>query len=234
MSANTPLGGPRWVRAAALVVPGDIRREFTANLLADRREMQARGVPALLVNFITCRELLGGFAQYAPLRPLVAGTSPKPHVAERAAVGGWVAWRVAGLSFLIGYVLGSIPLLVLGGVLLAGAFGALVAVASTARNPLTERQARHVAGVLGGTLATLLLILVFGLFTIGVLAIGSIFSSGLLMGLAVKALVLVATASLAVVSGTGWVPQEYDPKRIVENDDVVHRQAEEREPVGAR
>jgi len=234
MSANSPLNGPTWVKAASLVVPGDIRREFTANLLADRREMQARGVPSPLVTFHTCRELLAGFAQYAPLRPLVAGTSPKHHVAERAAVGGWIAWRVAGPAFLIGYVLGSIPLLVLGGVLLAGAFGALVAVASTARNPLTPHQARHVAGVLGGTLATLLLIVVFGLFTIGILAIASIFSSGLLMGLAVKALVLVATASLAVVSASGWVPQEYDPKRIAENDDVMRQEVEEREPVGVR
>jgi len=234
MSANSPLGGPFWVKALALFVPGDIRREFTANLLADRREMQARGVSSLLVNFMTCRELLGGFAQYAPLRPIVTGLSPKPHVAERSAAGGWFAWRVTGLSFVIGYVLGSIPLLVLGGVLLAVAYGSLVAVATTARNPLTERQARLVAGVLGGTLATPLLILVFGMFTIGVLAIGSIFSSGLLMGLAVKALVLVATASLAVVSASGWVPQEYDPKRIVENDDVVHRHVEEREPVGVR
>jgi hypothetical protein len=71
-----------------------------------------------------------------------------------------------------------------------------------------------VAAVLGGTLATLLLTFVFGALTIALLALASIFSSGLLMGLAVQALVLVTTTSLAGITGTGWVPEEYAPKRL--------------------
>ncbi len=206
-----------WVKLFALVVPGDIRRDFTANLLADRREMQARGVSALRMNFSLLCEILNGFAQYAPLRPVVAASSPKPRIAERAAIGGNIAWRCAGPALLVGYLLSSTLLLVLGGLLLAGAFGCLVTVASTSGNPMPERQQRLCASVLGGTLASLLLVIVFGVATIGLLAIASIFSSGLLMGLVVKVLVLLATASLGIVAGSGWVPEEYSPKRLVVN-----------------
>jgi hypothetical protein len=217
MTANLP----GWVRALALLVPGDIRREFRADLEADRYEMCERGVSPLMMNLAAGRDLLAGFAQYAPLRPVVAGTSPKPRVALRAALGGWIGWRIAGPALLIGYVLGSTLLIVLGGLLLAGAFGCLVTVAATAENPLPPREGRLVAAILGGTLATLFLTLVFGVLTIGLLAIASIFSSGLLMGLAVKALVLVTTASLAGITGSGWVPEEYSPKRLYTNDDVA-------------
>jgi hypothetical protein len=210
-----------WVKAFTLVVPGDIRRDFTANLLADRREMQAKGVSPLRMNFSLLCEILNGFAQYAPLRPVVASTSPKPRLAERAALGGSIAWRCGGPAILVGYLLSSTLLIVLGGLLLAGAFGCLVTVAATSVNPMPERQQRFVASVLGGTLASLLLILFFGLMTIGLLSIASIFSSGLLAGLAVKALVLVATASLGIVAGSGWVPEEYSPKRLVVNSDRV-------------
>jgi hypothetical protein len=215
-----------WVKALTLVVPGDIRRDFTANLLADRREMQAKGVSPLRMNFALVCALLNGFAQYAPLRPVVASTSPKPRIAERAALGGAIAWRSAGPALLVGYVLSSTLLIVLGGLLLVGAFGCLVTVAATSGNPMPERQQRFVASVLGGTLASLLLIVVFGLVTIGLLSVASIFSSGLLAGLAVKALVLVATAALGIVAGSGWVPEEYTPKRLVVNSDRVQHEFE--------
>jgi len=214
-----------WVKLLTLVVPGDIRRDFTANLLADRREQQARGVSALRMNFSLLSQLLNGFAQYAPLRPVVAATSPKPRLAQRAALIGTISWRSAGPALLVGYVLSSTLLIVLGGLLLATAFGCLVTVASTSGNPMPEQQQRLCASVLGGTLASLLLVIVFGVATIGFLAIASIFSSGLLMGLAVKALVLVATASLGVVAGSGWVPEEYTPKRLVVNVDRLAQPA---------
>jgi hypothetical protein len=222
-----------WVKAFTLVVPGDIRRDFTANLLADRREMEARGVSALRRNFSLVLELLNGFAQYAPLRPVVASNSPKPRIAERSALFGAIAWRSAGPALLVGYVLSSTLLIVLGGLLLAGSFGCLVAVAATSSNPMPERQQRFVASVLGGTLASLLLILVFGLVTIGLLALASVFSSGLLATLAVKALVLVATASLGVVAGSGWVPEEFSPKRLVVNTDRAARAPAPRKPAPA-
>jgi len=215
-----------WVKAFALVVPGDIRRDFTANLLADRREMEARGVSSLRMNFSLLCQLLNGFAQYAPLRPVVAATSPKPHVAERAALGGMIAWRCAGPAMLVGYLLSSALLIVLGGIGLAVAFGCLVTVASTSTNPMPERQQRLVASVLGGTLASLLLILLFGVVAFCLLSIASIVSSGLLMALIVKTLVLVSTGSLAVVAGSGWVPEEYCPKRIVLNSDRLARDVE--------
>jgi hypothetical protein len=215
-----------WVKLFALVVPGDIRRDFTANLLADRREMQARGTSALRMNFSLLCEILNGFAQYAPLRPVVAATSPKPRVAERAALGGTIAWRCAGPALLVGYLLSSTLLIVVGGLLLVGAFGCLVAVASTSVNPMPERQQRLVASVLGGTLASLLLVFISGAATLGFLSIASIFSSGLLMSLAVKVLVLLATASLGIVAGSGWVPEEYTPKRLVVNSDRFAQQAE--------
>jgi hypothetical protein len=217
---------PRWAGILTLIVPGDIRRDFTANVLADRREMQSRGVSPIVMNYRLCRDLLNGFAQYAPLRPVVAATSPKPRVADRAAMIGTIAWRSTGPALLVGYVLSSTLLLVLGGLLLAASFGCLVAVAATSVNPMPAPQQRLVASVLGGTLATLLLIVVFGLATLGFLALASIFSSGLLMGFAVKSLVFLATASLGIVAGSGWVAEEYTPKRLVVNSDRVAREEE--------
>jgi hypothetical protein len=35
--------------------------------------------------------------------------------------------------------------------------------------------------------------------------------------------VLVATASLGIVAGSGWVPEEYTPKRLVVNSDRTAR-----------
>jgi hypothetical protein len=213
-----------WVKLLTFVVPGDIRRDFTANLLADRREMQAKGVSALRMNFSLVLTLLNGFAQYAPLRPVVAATTPRPRVAEKAALYGSIAWRCAGPSLFVGYVLSSTLLIVLGGILLAASFGCLVTVASTSLNPMPEREQHLVASVLGGTLASLLLVLFFGALTIGFLALASIFSSGLLMGFAVKSLVFLATASLAIVAGSGWIPEEYTPKRLVVNSDRTRHQ----------
>ena len=213
-----------WVKLLTLVVPGDIRRDFTANLLADRREMQARGVSTLKMNFALLVSLLNGFAQYAPLRPVVAAASPKPRISEKAALYGSIAWRCAGPSLFVGYVLSSTLLIVLGAILLVASFGCLVTVATTCVNPMPEREQHLVASVLGGTLASLLLVIAFGAVTFAFLAIGSIFSSGLLMGFAVKSLVFVATGSMAIVAGSGWVPEEYTPKRLVVNADR-HAQA---------
>jgi hypothetical protein len=213
-----------WVKLLALVVPGDIRRDFTANLLADRREMEARGASKLKMNMSLFLSLLNGFAQYAPLRPVVAATSPKPRIAGKAALYGAIAWRCAGPALFVGYVLSSTLLIVLGGILLAAAFGALVTVATTSVNPMPDREQHLVASVLGGTLASLLLVLAFGAVTIGFLSLASIVSSGLLMGFAVKSLVFVATLSLGVVAGSGWVPEEYVPKRLVVNVDRSRQQ----------
>jgi len=46
------------------------------------------------------------------------------------------------------------------------------------------------------------------------------------MSLAVKVLVLLATGSLGVVAGSGWVPEEYSPKRLVVNTDRFAEKAE--------
>jgi hypothetical protein len=223
-----------WVKLLTLVVPGDIRRDFTANLLADRREMQARGVSKLRMNTALVVSLLNGFAQYAPLRPVVAATSPKPRISEKAALVGSVAWRCAGPALFVGYILSSTLLVVLGGILLATAFGSVVTVAATSVSPMPDREQRVVASVLGGTLSSLLLVVSFGALTIGFLALASIFSSGLLMGFAVKSLVFVTTLSLGIVGGSGWVPEEYVPKRLVVNADrgnaARQQQQQTREP----
>ena len=39
----------------------------------------------------------------------------------------------------------------------------------------------------------------------------------------------VATLTACVITGSGWVPQEWTPKRLVENEDVYHDEDEQAE-----
>jgi len=229
MRVNRPL----WIRTLSLVVPRDIRHEFVGNVLADRQELAEQGVPRWRRNVALVRELLNGFAQYAPLNPLLTASSPKPDVAAQAARYGWLAWRVAGPAMLLGYLGGRWWLLGLGALLLVAAYAALVTLLLTAKSPLSEPQSRLIAGLLGGTLSGLLLVCVFGVLTIGFLALASLFDSGLIAAFAVRSLLFEALTVVACVTLSGWVPKEWTAKRLVENADVRRREMAAAAPPGA-
>jgi len=219
MRVNRPL----WIRTLSLIVPRDIRHDFVGNVLADRHEMAEQGIPRWRRNIALGRELLNGFAQYAPLNPLLTVRSPKPDVAAQAARYGWLAWRAAGTAMLIGYLGSRWWLLGLGAFLIVAAYAGLVTLLVTAKSPLPGSQSRLIAGVLGGTLSGLLLVCVFGVLTIGFLALASLFNSGLIAGFAVRSLLFEALIVVACVTLSGWVPQEWTAKRLVENPDVRRR-----------
>jgi hypothetical protein len=224
---------PWWVRWLVVLVPGDIRRDFVGNLQADVEEMQASGTSRLKVSLFQARALLEGFAQHAPLEPAVTGSSDKPELAAWSTGVGRIAWRLLGPGLFAAYLLGSVPVL-LGAVgLLVLAFACLVTLAVSGQNPLPEDQSRFMASILGGTVATLLTLLAFAVPTVVLIGLASLFSVTLVSALAIKAYVFLATAIACGVTGSGWVPQEWTPKRLVENEDVYHPEEQEAETAEA-
>jgi hypothetical protein len=218
-----------WVRWLVIFVPRDIRRDFVGNLEADGQEMHEAGASRLKVSLSMAWALLEGFAQHAPLEPAVTGSSDKPGWAAWATGMGWVSWRLLGPGLFLGYVLGSAPLM-LGAVgLLVLAFTSLVILAVTGKNPLPESQSRFMAAILGGTVATLLTLFAFAVPTAVLIGLGSLLSVALIPAVAIKVYVFLATLTACGITGSGWVPDEWTPKRLVENEDVYHPEAEESE-----
>ncbi|MHC4549832.1 MAG: hypothetical protein ACYTEZ_13750 [Planctomycetota bacterium] len=220
MEAPSSSGLAWWVRWLAVLVPGDIRHDFLGNLHADLCELNEAGASRLKVALTAARELVRGFAQHAPLQPSVTGTLDKPEVAAWSAGVGRIAWWLCGPALFAGYLFGSLALLLTGAGLVVLAFASLVTLAVTAREPLPKPQARFMAAILGGTVAALLLILVFGVLTIALLGLASLFSSNLIAALAVKTLVFLALAIACGVTGSGWVPEEWSAKRLVMNEEI--------------
>ena len=215
-----------WVRWLVIFVPRDIRRDFVGNLEADCREMHEAGASRLKMSLSMAGALLEGFAQHAPLEPAVTGSSDKPGWAAWSTGMGWVSWRLLGPGLFLGYVLGSAPLLLSAVGLLVLAFTSLVILAVTGQNPLPESQSRFMAAILGGTVATLLTLLAFAIPTVVLIGLGSLFSVALISALAIKVYVFVATLTACGITGSGWVPEEWTPKRLVENDDVYRHDVE--------
>ena len=226
MEAAPNSGLAWWVRRLVIFVPKDIRHEFVGNLQADCFEMQQAGASRLKMSLSMARALLEGFAQHAPLEPAVTGSSDKPEMAAWSTGVGRFSWRLLGPGLFLGYVLGSVPVLLSAVGLLMLSFGCLVALAVTGKNPLPEGQAKFMATILGGTVATLLTLLTFAIPTAVVIGLASLFKVTLISALAIKAYVFVATATVCGITGSGWVPQEWTPKRLVENDDVYHDEGE--------
>jgi hypothetical protein len=226
MEAMSHSGPPWWVRRLVIFVPRDIRHDFIGNLYADAREMHEAGASRLKVSLSMARALLEGFAQHAPLEPAVTGTSDNPELAAWSTGVGWFSWRLLGPGLFLGYILGSVPVILSAVALLVLSFACLVTLAVTGKNPLPETQARFMAAILGGTIATLLTLLVFAIPTVVVIGLASLFSVTLVSALAIKAYVFVATLTACGITGSGWVPQEWSPQRLVENDDVYHEEDE--------
>ena len=226
MEAAPNSGLAWWVRRLVIFVPKDIRHEFVGNLQADCFEMQQTGASRLKMSLSMARALLEGFAQHAPLEPAVTGSSDKPEMAAWSTGVGRFSWRLLGPGLFLGYVLGSVPVLLSAVGLLMLSFGCLVALAVTGKNPLPEGQAKFMATILGGTVATLLTLLAFAIPTIVVIGLASLLPDSPIAGWVITAYVFVATATVCGITGSGWVPQEWTPKRLVENDDVYHEEDE--------
>jgi len=226
MDAVPKSGLAWWVRRLVIFVPKDIRRDFVGNLQADADEMQEAGASRLKMSLSMARALLEGFAQHAPLEPAVTGNADKPELAAWSTGVGWVSWRLLGPGLFVGYLLGSVPLILAAVGLLLLSYAALVALAVSGQNPLPESQSRFMAAILGGTVATLLTLFAFAIPTTVLIGLGSLFSLPLISALAIKAYVFVATLTACGVTGSGWVPKEWSPKRLVENDDVYRHDVE--------
>lgn len=238
----TSLSTDRWVKRFSVLVPREIREHFLADLIAERADMRVRGVPRWRMTLATLKELLDGAAQHAPLRPrLPTSHHEQPAIAARSAQVGWIVWRLSGLCLFAGLVSGVTPLFVAGVFMLAASFASVAIVAATGQAPLAELQGRLVTGVLVGTLTVLAATIAFGGFSVVLLGLAGLFGSVGLGKFAMGALVFVATSVACAVSVSGWVPEEWYPKRLVRtrNEDHVERAAEETvdrvcEPVGFR
>jgi hypothetical protein len=216
MQAHTLERGDRWLGFLAVLIPGNIRHHFLADLLKDREEMRARGVSRVWTNLRSAWEIVNGVVQRVPLAPEPHGAPDTPAAAEHAATAGWLAWRLCGPALFLGYMVGPAAVFWVGVTMLGVAVAALVTVACLSDN-LSELQTKLANGVLGGTVVILGFTLVFGVLTVALLALASVFSSVLLGSVAVKALVFVATASACGITASGWVPEEWYPKRLVKN-----------------
>jgi hypothetical protein len=129
-----------WLRLFALLVPKEIRRQFLDDLLAERREMQERGVSRIRIELASFNEILNGIAQHVPLEPMAAGVTVRPQLAERAAWIGWIAWRIAGPALLVGFLVGPAPLFWYGVCSLALAFTCVITVTVAGPAPLSLHQ----------------------------------------------------------------------------------------------
>ena len=220
---------PWWVRLLVVFVPRDIRHDFVGNMEADCHEMQEAGVSRLKVSLSMAGALLEGFAQHAPLEPAVTGSSDKPVWAAWSTGVGSISWRLLGPGLLLGYLLGSAPILLSAVGLLVLSFACLVALAVTGKNPLPEAQSKFMAAILGGTVATLLTLLAFAIPTVVLIGLASLLSVTLVSAVTIKVYVFVATLTACGITGSGWVPEEWTPKRLVENEDVYHHEDDEAE-----
>lgn len=204
-----------WVGAALMLVPNDIRHQFKAEVMAERNDMRGRGWKPWRVNVMTAGILLAGIAQHVPLSRIDAHAAVQPEVADRAAVVGWVLWRLCGPLLFLGYALGSGLIAVLGGVMLVATFGCIAAVVVKGEEPYDNYEARLLNGVFGGVIAVLLTTLLAGALFSSLLLVSVVVGSTALGAFAVKALVFVILLFVGAMCLAGWVPREWEPARMV-------------------
>ena len=205
----------RWVGLLLRLVPGDIRTQFRGELQAERADMRERGWPSWRVNVVTIGIVFAGIAQHVPLSRIDANAAAQPEVADRAALVGWILWRICGPLLFLGYALGSWMLALFGGLALVGAFGCIGAVVAKGREPYDNTEARLLNGVFGGIVAVLVTSMVFGAMFSLLLLLGIAVGSTGLGAFAVKALVFMILLFVGAMCIVGWVPREWEPARMV-------------------
>jgi hypothetical protein len=214
MSAAVSVAEDRWVKLFSRLVPGELRTHFLPALLQERREMRARGVKRWKIELDSAGEILSGLAQRAPLWASAPEPAAQVPLAEGCARAGWPLWRLAGPAMFLGHVTGTLPLVWIGAGFLLASLAALVGVVAWGREPHPDAHARFANAVFGGTLAALVLVLLFGAVTVALLLVASATGWGFLASFAVHAHALFATACACAVTGSGWVPEEWYPRRL--------------------
>ncbi|MHC4938277.1 MAG: hypothetical protein ACYTHK_04845 [Planctomycetota bacterium] len=205
----------RWIGPLLMLVPGDIRQQFKGEMVAERLDMRERGWKPWRVNIVTAGMLLAGVAQHVPLSRIDANAALQPEMADRAAMVGWILWRMCGPLLFLGYALSSGWLALLGGIALIGTFGCIGAVVAKGREPYDNTEARLLNGVFGGVAAVLVTTMLAGVFFSLLLLLGLAVGSTGLGAFAVKALVFVILLFVGSMCVAGWVPREWEPARMV-------------------
>ncbi|MDH3591228.1 MAG: hypothetical protein OER88_05080 [Planctomycetota bacterium] len=199
-----------------------IRPQFVGDLLWDRQEMRERGVPGVSIALFSVQEIFNGLSQHLPLRSPVTETL-KPVLspslaAERAAEIGWLAWRLSGAALFGGYLVANVAVFVLGAVLLLGALASLVVVAIAGEEPLTVAQTRLLNGILGGVFVNLFIVVCIGALVSLLIGVAALAGWTALADFAVTALVFLTLLAVCVISASGWVAEEWFPKRLIANE----------------
>jgi len=205
----------RWVGTALVLVPKDIRQQFKGELMAERVDMRERGWKPWRVNLVTAGLILAGVAQHVPLSRIDAHAAVQPRVADRAAIAGWVLWRLCGPMLFLGYALGNGLVALLGGLMLLATFGCIAAVVAKGREPYDNHEARLLNGVFGGVAAMLVATLLVGAVFSLLLGVGLAVGSVGLGAFAVKAMVFTVLLFVGAMCLAGWVPREWEPARMV-------------------
>ncbi len=183
--------------------------------------MRERGVPGLSIALFTIQEMLNGVSQHLPLRAAVPESEApavKSRVAEKAARIGWATWRLSGAGLFGGYIAAQPYVFGAGAACLLTSLVCLIVVALGAEEPLTVAQTRVVNGLLAGVFVSLVLIVVCGALSSVLIAIGTLFGWGLLSGFAMSMLVAFSLCTLCVMTASGWVADEWFPRRLIANN----------------
>jgi len=217
MSAASTTGSDRWIRLISSIVPFAIRRQFLGELLADRAEMQADGLAPWRIRLRTMGALMLGLVQHVPLVERCGPNRQPPEKSEKAAGIGWLLWRASGPLFFAGYLLSMTSLVVLGALALIGCFAAIGTIAATSGDVYGGRSVRTLNAVFGGLAALLALIVAAGILATPAVAASVALGATSLGAFSMQALVFFATTLGAAICLAGWVPEPWEPSRIIQH-----------------
>ena len=204
-----------WVGPMTLLVPADIRHQFRGELMAERVDMRDRGWKPWRVNLATATAIFVGVAQHVPLTHENSDPALQPDVADRAALAGWIFWRVCGPLLFLSDTLGSGWLALFGVASLAASFLGVGAVAARGREPYDRVEVRLINGLFGGLAAVFAFALLTGGFFLTLLLLGVLIGSAGLSAFAIQALIFLVLLFGGMICLAGWVPREWEPQRMV-------------------
>jgi len=215
MNSTSTLGSDGWVRRLSVVVPFGIRRQFLGELMVERSEMRAEGSANWRIRLHTFFALLIGLVQHVPLVERCKSEEEPPAVSEKAAGVGWLLWRASGPMIFAGYALSLPVLIVLGALALVGCFASIGTIVATSGEIYGERCVRILNAVFGGLATVLAMVVVAGAIAAPLAAASSAVGVTSLGAFTMQALVFFSTTLCAVICLSGWVPEEWEPSRII-------------------
>jgi len=183
--------------------------------MVERAEMQAEGSASWRIRLHTFFALLIGLVQHVPLVECCRSDQEPPAASERAAGIGWLLWRASGPMIFAGYALSLPVLIVLGALALVGCFASIGAIVATSGEIYGARSVRILNAVFGGLAALLAMVVLAGVIAAPIAAASSAAGVTSLGALSMQALVFFSTTLGAVICLSGWVPEEWEPTRII-------------------